>query len=80
MYEAIPLLPQYVFMAWCLFLSTGYICMTWYFVKHRDIFTFNQRRGIPVPNFVEMLSAVSEMKYMNGQKIPPYHVFIICAP
>jgi len=36
---AIPLLPQCIFMAWCL-ISNGYIFMAWYIVKHRDNFTF----------------------------------------
>jgi hypothetical protein len=36
---AIPLLTQYVSIAWCLI--KGYVFMAWCLVKHKDNFTFN---------------------------------------
>jgi len=42
---AVPLLRQYVFMAWC-FVKHGCVFMAWNLFKHRDNFTFTFKQRV----------------------------------
>jgi hypothetical protein len=46
MCDAIPLLSQYTFTAWCL-LSDECVFMAWYLVKHKENFIFSLTQATP---------------------------------